>query len=208
LVDRVDKAGPAIIGVVGGIGSGKSAVARVFESLGAAVIDSDRLNHEQLAAPDVVAQLRAWWGSRVCDKAGGIDRKAVAGIVFDDPAALAALQDLVYPRIARRRDELIARYRADPAVRAIVLDTPKLFEAGLERICDAVVFVDAPRARRLERVYRSRGWTEAELDRRENLLDPLDKKQARADYTVVNDSDIDELRPSIERILSTIIESR
>ncbi len=89
-----------------------------------------------------------------------------------------------------------------------MLDTPKLFEAGLERICDAVVFVDAPRARRLERVGLSRGWGEAELDRRENLLDPLDKKRARADYTVVNDSGFDELRRSIERVLSTIIESR
>ncbi len=194
--------------MAGGIGSGKSAIARVFESLGAAVIDSDRLNHEQLAEPDVVAQLRAWWGPRVCDESGRVDRRVVSAIVFEDPEALVALQRLVYPRIARRRDELIVRYRAESGVRAIVLDTPKLFEAGLERICDAVVFVDAPRTRRLERVGLSRGWGEAEFDRRENLLDPLDKKRERADYTVVNDSGFDELRPSIERILSTIIGSR
>ena len=207
-MDRSDKTSPPIIGLAAGIGSGKSAVAGVFESLGAAVIDSDRLNHQQLAEPEVVAQLRAWWGPRVCDESGRIDRRVISAIVFEDPEALAALQGLVYPRIARRRDELIARYRVKPGVTAIVLDTPKLFEAGLERICDAVVFVDAPRARRLERVGLSRGWGEAELDRRENLLDPLDKKRARADYTVVNDSGFDELRRSIERVLSTIIESR
>ena len=207
-MDRSDKTSPPIIGLAGGIGSGKSAVAGVFASLGAAVIDSDRLNHQQLGEPDVVAQLRAWWGPGVCDESGRVDRRAISAIVFEDPEALAALEGLVYPRIARRRDELIARYRAESGVRAVVLDTPKLFEAGLDRICDAVVFVDAPRAMRLERVVQSRGWGEGELARREKLLDPLDKKRAKADYTVVNDSDIDALRPSIERILSTIIESR
>lgn len=207
-MDRSDKTSPPVIGLAGGIGSGKSAVAGVFESLGAAVIDSDRLNHQQLAEPEVVAQLRAWWGPRVCQGSGQVDRRVISAIVFEDPEALTALQDLVYPRIARRRDELLAQYRAESGVRAIVLDTPKLFEAGLDRICDAVVFVDAPPAQRLERVVQCRGWSQAELARREKLLDPLDKKRAKADYTVVNDSGIDELRPSIERILSTIIESR
>lgn len=208
LVDRSNNQLAPIIGVVGGIGSGKSTVAGVFASLGAAVIDSDRLNHEQLAEPEVAAQLRAWWGQRVLDESGRVDRKAVAQIVFNDPSALAALQDLVYPRISQRRDELIRAYRVDPSVRAIVLDTPKLHEAGLDRLCDAVVFVEASRAVRLARVRENRGWGESELDRRENLLDPLDKKRESADYIVVNDSDIGELRHSIERILSTILESR
>lgn len=196
-----------IIGLAGGIGAGKSSVARVFETLGAAVIDFDRLTHEQLRHPKVVTKLRRWWGDDICTAAGGVDHQAVASIVFDDPTQLSRLEGLLYPRLARRRAELLAVYERDPAVVAVVLDAAKLYEAGLDKLCNAVVFVEAERALRLQRLAETRGWTDAELTRRENLQNALDKKRHLADYVVVNHSGIDHLRPQVERVFSSVLAS-
>jgi dephospho-CoA kinase len=179
----------------------------MFESLGAAVIDSDRLNHEQLRSPEIIETLRSWWGDRVIAPSGQVDRRTVADIVFASPKELKRLQDLTYPRIERRRNELLGLYDADERVKAIVLDSPKLFDTGLDRLCDAVVFVEADREKRLQRAAAARGWMEEEVTRRENLQNRLDSKSAKADYTVVNNSSIDDLRPSIESILASVLAS-
>lgn len=198
------KGNKPIIGLAGGIGSGKTSVARILESLGAAVVDSDRLSHEQLGDPEVIATLHKWWGESVRGPDGKVDREAVAAIVFGDPAALARLQNLLYPRIKKRREELMAAYTADANVRAVVLDTPKLYEAGLDELCDAVIFVDVDDNVRAERLAESRGWSASELARREKLLNPLDRKRISADHIVKNNSDIDDLRSEVERVFSAI----
>ena len=194
-----------VVGLAGGIGAGKSSVARVLESLGAAVIDSDRQCHVEFDDPEVVATLRRWWGDAVCGPGGEVDRQALAGIVFDNPAELARLEGLLYPRLARRREELLGTYEADPQVRAIVLDSPKLFEAGLNELCDAVIFVDASRSVRARRLAETRGWTEKTLQKRETLLKPLDMKRALADHVVVNHSSIAALRSQVERVFSSVL---
>lgn len=194
-----------IIGITGGIGAGKSTVARAFEALGAKVIDSDALAHEELAEPEVIRELRSWLGDAICNDAGATNRRALAKIVFDDPAALQRLEDLLYPRIHRRRREMIAEANADPAIRAIVLDAPKLYEAGVDKECDAVIFVDADERVRRARVAAERGWKGEELARRESRQIPLDIKRKKADYVVANHSTIDELRPELERILFSVL---
>lgn len=194
-----------VIGLAGGIGAGKSSVARVLESLGAMVIDSDRQCHAELDDPEVAAMLRRWWGDAVCGPGGEVDRQALAGIVFDKPAELARLEGLLYPRLARRREELLAAYEADPRVQAIVLDSPKLFEAGLNELCDAVIFVDASWSVRARRLAETRGWSEETLQKRENLLKPLDMKRALADHVVVNHSSVAALRSQVERVFSSML---
>ena len=194
-----------IIGLAGGIGAGKSAVAVILESLGAAIVDSDRHAREEFRDPVVIATVRSWWGERVCPDGATLDRQAIAAIVFDDPAELARLEELLYPRLATRREELCKGYLADPGVCAIVLDSPKLYEVGLDELCDAVIFVGADRSIRMKRLAASRGWTEEELIKRENLLKPLDSKQEIADYTVVNHSQLVELRSEVERILASVL---
>lgn len=171
------------------------------------MIDADRLSHEELRDPEVVATLREWWGEGVCSADGSADRRALAAIVFNDPAELKRLENLLYPRIMRRREELVEAYNADPAVCAVVLDAPKLYEAGLGDCCDVVIFVDAEWAERVRRVAATRGWTEKELRRREKLQIPLDAKRTNADHVVINHSSIDELRPRIERIFASMLAS-
>ncbi len=196
-----------IIGLTGGIGAGKSTVAEVFASLGAAVIDSDRLIHEQYTNPLIVATLRQWWGDDVVSVDRSIDRSAVASIVFNDATALSRLQSLVYPIIEHRRQSLMADYRRDAAVTAIVLDSPKLFEAGLHRECDVIVFVEAEKSIRQARTAKFRGWSHEELDKREKLLDPLDKKKTLADYVVVNHAGKADVECEVKHIFSKVLAS-
>ena len=198
-------AGKPTIGLAGGIGSGKSTVASILEELGARVICSDRLNHEELDSPEVLGQLQEWWGAGVLTSEGRADRAAIRQMVSSDPEARVRLEQLVHPRIAARRRALMEQYAADPAVKAVVWDSPLLFEAGLAGQCDRVIFVEAPREVRLDRVMRARGWTPEDLERLEKSQKPLDYKRDRADYRVVNNSDNHELRRQVSDIFSRIL---
>lgn len=194
-----------VIGVTGGIGAGKSIVAGLFRSLGAAVVDSDGMAHRQLEDPSVVGVLRGWWGDRICRADGGVDRSVVASIVFEDPAELRRLEGFLYPRIEAERQRVMAILDQDEAVLAMVLDTPKLFEARLDQVCDAVVFVDADVEVRAARLAESRGWPRSELTRRERMMEVLDKKRSRADYVVINQSDAQNLRDQVERVFVAVL---
>jgi dephospho-CoA kinase len=128
-------------------------------------------------------------------------------MVFGDPAQLQRLEDLLYPRLMKRSEVLIAAADAEPIVKAMVLDAPKLFEAGLDRLCDSVIFVDTLMSTRVRRVEQNRGWSERELIRRENRQTPLDQKRANADYVIVNHAGLDELREQVERVFSSVLNS-
>jgi dephospho-CoA kinase len=196
-----------VIGLVGGIGSGKSLVARQMATLGCGVIDSDQLARQVLEEPAVRAELVRWWGQAILGPEGRVDRRAVGRIVFDRPEERQRLEDLVHPRVHRARAALHEEYERDPKVRAVVEDMPLLLEKGFDRSCDAVVFVAASRATRLERVRTSRGWDEGELARREKAQVALDSKAARADYVVENDADEAQCYAGVTRVLSQIIQS-
>jgi dephospho-CoA kinase len=176
--------GKPIIGVVGGIGSGKSFVARLFEAFGCLIIDSDGLVREAYTDPAVRQMLREWWGETAFKSDGSIDRAAIAANVFRNDNERRRLEGLLHPWVDRRRRQIMEA--ADPEVVAFVWDTPLLLETGLNRECDLVVFIDAARAQREARVARQRGWDAAELARREKLQMPLDKKRELSDDVIVN----------------------
>lgn len=185
-----------VIGIAGGIGSGKSAVAAALAALGCVVIDSDKEAKAALDRADVRATLAQWWGPEVLiadgPDAGKVNRKAVADLVFKNPTDRRRLEELIHPLIRARRADLKARAKASSAA-GVVVDAPLLFEAGVDTECDLVVFVDAPRAQRLARVAQTRGWTPEELDRREASQMPLDEKRARSNLVVANDGSPEEL---------------
>jgi dephospho-CoA kinase len=193
-----------VIGLAGGIGSGKSTVARLFASEGCAVIDSDALAHEALQSPEVGAVLRDWLGDAAFHSDGRVNRKAVGGLVFGNPENIARLNGLIHPRVAALRDGLMKTYLDDSAVLAIVWDSPLLVETGLHADCDAVVFINVPREIRLQRVREKRGWTAEELERREKLQFPLDKKAQVADYCLDNSGDEASSLRQVQRVLSQL----
>lgn len=209
-----------VIGIAGGIGSGKSLVARLFGELGGLVISSDDQVREAYNRADVKEMLKRWWGQRVIREDGSVNRRAIAAIVFESPAERRRLEALMHPRVKEMRDAIMSDKSGDPAIRAFIWDTPLLFETGLNSECNAVVFVDAPPAVRARRVAQYRGWPEEELAIREKSQLPLDSKRQMSDYVISNAADaggtskpeaeagLNELRDQVRDVFSQILERR
>jgi dephospho-CoA kinase len=201
----VDISCKPVIGLAGGIGAGKSSVAKILANLGCVISDSDADARHALVEPHIRQTIVEWWGNSVLDRSGEIDRKKVAEIIFSDQKARKRLESLIHPWIELQRRERFAH--ASPEVPALVIDAPLLFEAGLERECDAVIYVDAAPEIRLSRVMATRGWTAEELASRERFQLPLDQKRKRADHVVENNGDLAALKAQVSRILATIVAS-
>lgn len=193
-------AGKPIIGLVGGIGSGKSFVARLFGEQGCLVIDSDALSREAHADLKVLANLRQIAGEEVV-VGGKLDRRALARFIFSDDAVRQRVEQVLHPWIERRRLQQMQAVAGDPNVRAYVWDSPLLVETGLDAQCDHVVFVDAPRDVRLARVQASRGWTDDQLRAREARQVPPERKRERADAVLDGTADASTIRRDIARLL-------
>lgn len=188
------------IGLVGGVASGKSLVAKLLVAHGAGLLDADRAGHAVLAEDTVVQELvRERWGGAVFTATGEIDRKAVAAKVFaEGPSARLDrefLEELTHPRIAQRLRNEAGKFRASGRP-AVVLDAALLFEAGWDEMCDMVVFVDSPHETRLARA-RTRGWSDAEFGRRESAQWSVEDKRRLADYVLNNDGTESELRQAV-----------
>ncbi len=188
------------IGLVGGVASGKSLVARMLVELGAGLLDADRAGHAVLAEDAEVREaLVDRWGGSVLRPDGQIDRSAVGKRVFAESEAGAAdrkfLEDLLHPRIRRRLNQLRDQYAAEGKP-AVVLDAPLLLEAGWGPLCDLVLMVDVPREKRVERA-KTRGWTDAEFARREAAQWPADEKRRLAGFVLPNTGSEAELRSDV-----------
>ncbi len=188
------------IGLTGNIASGKSTVARVWQRLGAPVIDADVLARRAVepGSPGL-RRIAEEFGPGVLDETGALDRAAMRDIVFRDPAARARLEAIVHPEVGRLREEEEARLEA-AGERIVVHDIPLLFEAGLEERFDAVVLVDASEVVRLERLVRDRGLAEDEARRMIDAQMPASLKRGRADYVIENDGTIEELERKAEEV--------
>jgi len=193
------------IGLLGAPGSGKSLVARQLASLGCALIDADQLARQAMQEPRIIVQIADWWGGQVLDTKGQLDRSRVAQIVFEDQAKLTELEELIHPLVHARRQVLSSKAMADPGFKAVVEDCPLILETGIDRLCDALIYVDCPQAIRLDRVKEHRGWTAKELAQREKNQIPLDIKRQRADYVIDNDADEAHCLTQTRRVLSQII---
>lgn len=193
-----------IIGLIGGIGSGKSTVARMLADLGCLVADSDALSHQALEDERIREQIRQKWGAEVFAPGAGspINRTALAEKVFTDPSARKYLESLVHPWIEQQRAQLFARPPEGTA--ALVIDAPLLLEAGLGPQCDAIIFVDSPEKIRQKRVASTRGWDPAELSRREAAQLPLDQKRLSAHHVLRNDGSSDALQAQVRQVLSEV----
>jgi len=195
----------AIIGILGGVGSGKSSVAAEFAKLGCAVIDADKIAHELLSKKGVREKTAASFGQAILDSAGEIDRKELADIVFADPDKLSLLEKIIHPAVLERAEELINKYNAQEQVKAIVLDMPLLVEVGWDKRCDRLIFVDCKRQLRAERAKKSGISGENQLKIRENFQISLDNKSGITDNTIDNNSGFSALAGQVAEIFSCIM---
>lgn len=206
------KNGPIpVIGLVGGIGSGKSAVAAMLEPLGAFVIDADKVGHALLDQRPVRERVVARFGTSVLaapptgDEEESINRAALGAIVFADPSARKGLEGIVHPRMRHTFEKAISRVVRRGVAAAVVLDAAILYEAGWDDLCDLVLYVDAPREVRLERLRAHRGWDEGTLAARENAQLALVEKRGRADAEVSNAGGLEALGPAVARAWSALL---
>ena len=193
-----------IIGIMGGIGSGKSTVAAEFAKLGCKVIDADLIAHEMLNRNAVKEKIVAFFGRNVVDSSGNIDRKRLGEIVFDDCDKLTMLNGIIHPLVIERAEELIEQYKRQNQIKAVVLDMPLLVEIGWAGRCNKLIFVDCKEKIRAERAKKS-GFDKNRLKIRENFQISLDNKAALADNTIENNSDFSAMVRQVADIFSDIM---
>jgi len=191
-----------IIGVTGGIGSGKSLVAKILQDEGCIVADADANTTIVLARDEVQQQLVSWWGEKVVECSGEINRAFIASIVFSDAKARERLESLIHPLVRELQEKAFDSVQKDTI--ALVIDAPLLLESGLDQQCDAIIFVDSMLETRLKRVTESRGWNEEQLRSREAAQIGLDTKRSSADHIIINDGDIAHIEQQIRSVLSLI----
>ena len=192
------------VGLTGNIASGKSAVAEVWRSLGANVVDADELARRAVEpGSEGLRRIVERWGERVLDPSGALDRAALRDIVFRDPEARAELEAIIHPRVAALRDEEVAAVER-AGERIVVADIPLLFEVGLDDEFDLVVLVDASPSLRRERIVRQRGLSPAEAERMIAAQMPSHDKRPRADIIIDNDASLDELRSRAREVWERI----
>lgn len=177
-----------VIGIAGGVASGKSLVTDCFQHFGATVLDGDKIGHEVLQQTVLIQQIVDHFGDGIL-RDGQIDRSRLARIVFakapDGPSALKKLEAMTHPKIGDQILQRLDLARQDPNCQACVLDAPVMFKVGWDKLCDKIVFVDAPQETRNQRA-RERGWDSDELVKREKNQTAVEVKRQRATDIINN----------------------
>jgi len=195
-----------VIGILGGIGSGKSTIAAEFAKLGCKVIDADRIAHELLQEPPVREKVVRLFGQAVLDSSGKIDREKLAEAAFADHKMLALLNRIIHPLVLQRTQELIEQCKSQNQVKAIVLDMPLLVEVGWHKRCDKLIFVNCEKKLRLERAKKM-GFDKNQVKIRENFQISLDNKASLADNNIENNSDFSAIAKQVTGIFSYIVDN-
>lgn len=196
-----------IIGLLGGVASGKSFVAEQFRRLGALVLNADQMGHEVLLQPEIRMAIRNHFGEKVFGEDGQVDRKALGRIVFgsspDGPRELELLERITHPKIRERLVAQVERMAAD-GVPAAILDAPVMLKSGWDEICTAVVFIEAPEDMRRRRAL-ARGWTSDEFAAREASQESLEVKRRRSDFVIDNSGRAEYTQAQIERLWQSLV---
>ena len=204
-----------VLGITGGIGSGKTTAAGYLRSLGFACVDADQIGRELTAEGSPLLEILdrefgpdGKYGRGIAilrdSSIEGIkilDRKALASVVFSDEKARARFDEIIHSRMLRIIREQIEELRKKENIRGILLDAPLMYEAGCDTMCDHVILVTAPVELRIERVMKRDGSTREDVVRRINSQMSDEEKARLADFVVDNSGDTDELCRKLDEIV-------
>ncbi len=195
-----------VIGLAGGIASGKSTVAAELAALGAVVLDADRAAHQAINRPEVKQTLVERWGEAILDESGEVLRQAIAERVFSpslaDNQELEFLENLLHPLVRRQFESEMAQL-TEQGVAAAVIDAPLLLDAGWEDLCDFIVFVESSEQDRVQRAG-PRNWSHSEISRREAAQMPIDEKRSRATHVIRNLGSRGDLKGEVQAFWNSI----
>jgi dephospho-CoA kinase len=195
-----------VIGLAGGIASGKSTVAAELAALGAVVLDADRAAHQAINRPEVKQALVERWGEAILDGSGEVLRQAIAERVFSpslaDNQELKFLESLLHPLVRRQFESELAQF-TERGVAAAVIDAPLLLDAGWEDLCDFIVFVESSEQDRVQRAG-PRNWSHSEISRREAAQMPIDEKRRRATHVIRNLGSRGDLKGEVQAFWNSV----
>jgi len=184
-----------IIGLTGNIASGKSAVAKLLQQLGAKVVDADQVARQvvEMGTP-ALQELVNTFGDEVCNSDGSLDRKTLGNMVFGDKAALEKLNKITHPRIRKVLQDILDDFRRQRAPGTLVVEAALLYETGLDKLVDQVWFVTAPVALRASRLMMRNGFSHEEAMKRIKSQESEELKIRKSNLVIHNDRDEEELK--------------
>lgn len=197
-----------VIGVTGGIASGKSVVCRVFEELGSVVIEADRVGHETLERAEVRGQLVEAFGQEILDAEGVVDRRRLGQVVFNDPAARVRLNRIVHPSLLAEIRRQVAALRSSGFDGVVVVDAALLIEWGPEALVDVVVVVTAPESLQMARLMERNGLSADEAARRVASQVPNAERARWADYLIDASGSVAETERQAREVWEAISDQR
>lgn len=195
-----------IIGVSGGIASGKSTIAALFDDLGCHVINADIVAHEIMHLPENLKEICKIFGDDIFVKetyfkdlfpGNFVDRKIIRDQCVEDPSKLTKLNELLHEKIKK---EIFSLTRENVYTKNVVWDIPLLYEQNYDLLCDFVVFVDSPYETRLARATSGRNWSKEHFDFMESKQVSLEYKRSKADYVFWNDGSYSFVKNILERM--------
>jgi dephospho-CoA kinase len=192
-----------LVGLTGGIGSGKSTVAALLVERGAVLVDADAIVREvQQPGSPVLEQIAERFGRHVIGPDGSLDRAAVANVVFSDPEALADINKIVHPAVGAEMNRRIREYRTTD--RVVVLDIPLLVERPREGL-QATIVVDVPVETQVERLVTGRGFDEADARARIGRQATREERLAKADHVIDNSGTLDALEAQVDAVWEQLV---
>jgi len=197
-----------VIGLTGGVGTGKSAVATMLVKLGAREIDADKIVHRALGKKGrCVRPVVREFGKQMMLK-GGIDRSKLASIVFGDHKKLRILECITHPVVKKITVEEIKKLRRSKGVKVVVLNVPLLFESGMNKLCDFIVVVKARRGFQLSRTCKRLRITKTEVIHRIKSQMLLSKKIQKADFIIDNNGSLMETKKQVVKLWQKLYPKR
>jgi len=196
-----------IIGIIGGIGSGKSTVAAQFGRLGCAVIDADKIAHKIIEQENIKQKIVERFGNSILDKSGMINRSKLAQAAFANPEKYQQLNAIVHPPVIEYVEQLISQYENESKLKAIVLDVPLLVEIGWQKRCNRLIFVECRKNLRVARAQKNGILNEKQLEIRENFQISLDNKKKLSDNVVDNCMDQAAMARQVILIFSDVMKN-
>ena len=194
------------VGLTGGIASGKSVVADMFQEKGAFIIDADKVAHEVIEPNEPAwEEIVKHFGKDILNPAGKIDRVKLAAKVFNDKKSLKKLNSIVHPRVAERFSVILSELKKkSKPPEVIVYDVPLLIEAEMHKMVDTVVLVYVSTEKQIERLQNRNGFSLKEAEERLAAQMPLEEKKTFADYIINNECTLSETQKQVDEFWSVI----
>ena len=191
-----------ILGLTGGIGTGKSTVAKMLREKNIPVVDTDSISKEIIEYPEIIEKIKAEISSKIFNNENKLDRKKLSEIVFENKDKLKKLNEIMHPVILKKMWDEVEKLKKDYKI--IVVDIPLLFEINMENEVDKVLLIYSSKEIQIERIMNRDGRTREEAIKIINSQMPLYKKREKSDYIIQNNDSLEKLEKNLDKVVQKL----